>query len=279
MKTLLLPLGIICFSLTIAAASAAEKQSSPHVCRDRPCSEPVTKLKVGKFSFSANLYDEKPFGGGRIDCKDNYCQFDLKFGVPGKMINLRSPDGNESYRIINGPLPARLMCPDSMPTSFADLPHLPLGPKSSRRIGHRAYYNNPPNQTFSFFSKRPTSIGVFIAMWGATGTGVSTIYVFDTETGKMFKIEAGTCGLDVDFIRNPEGVVSGYVRWERRYYFGTYNFAAIYVDWPASYKDIDGQDLSLAGYMISNASSVVPTIFQSIYVYPETLIKRIFQFD
>ena len=276
MKTLLLPLGIICFSLTIAVASAAEKQSSPDVCRDRSCSAPVTKLKVGKFSFSANLYDEKPFGGGRIDCKDNYCQFDLKFGVPGNMIKYSA--GSESYRIINGPLPLRLTCIDGLPRGFADLSEEAAGYERAR-IGHRAYYNNPPNQTFSFFSKRPTSIGVLIAMWGATGHGVSTIYVFDTETGKMSKTEAGSCGFYVDFIRNPEGVVSGYVRWERRYYFGPPNFAAIYVNWPASYKDIDGQDLSLAGYMISNASSVVPTIFQSIYVYPETLIKRIFQFD
>ena len=253
---LILPVLLFCFDV-------AEAQSS-HVCLDRPCTEPVTKLKVGKFSFSADLYFQDFMGGEREECKDRICDFDLKFGVPGKMIS-HSSRGSQIYRIINGPLPLKLTCGDAIPAGFSDLPLEATGWQEGR-FGHPAYYKNPPNQTFPFFSKQPNSIGVLIEKWGVSGRGASLIYVFDTETGRMSVIESGVCGYGIDFISNPEGVVSGYVHWKQRHYFGPPNFAAIYINLPTSYKDLDGQDLSLARHIFSNPSSVIPQVFQSIQI-------------
>ena len=261
----LLPLGLFLFGLTFALASTVEAESRPHACRDRSCSVPVTKLNVGKFSFSADLYYQRNQGEAQKECMDSNlsCQFELKFGVPGKIISYSS-GGSESYRIINGPLPLGLNCIDGSPRGFADLSVKEAGWELAR-IGHRAYYKNPPHQTFPFFSKQPHSIGVLIGSWGASGRGSSLIYVFDSQTGRMSRIKADECGYGIDFVKTPEGVVSGYVRWKSRYYFGPPNFAAIYIDFPY-YKNLDGQDLSLTSYIISNPFSVIPDFYRRIQI-------------
>ena len=156
-------------------------------CSKERCTEQITQLRIGKFSFTAENCATRNY-----DCK-------LRFGIDGKEITYPLP--SYSYRVINGPMPFSLGCFDGLNLGFADLDLHSLEGQYGintyddrySQFGERVYYHNPPDKTFIFFQEYESSIGILINEWGATGHGGTTLYIFDTETGESTKLN-GDCG-------------------------------------------------------------------------------------
>ena len=161
-------------------------------CSKKRCTDPVSKLEINKFILEAKncVYTSHGFVDGCI----------LKFGIIGNEIE-ESLEYNNSYRIINGPVPFMLHCSDGRGIGFADLildhlrDHYGIETYTDRHSqnGERIYYHNPPDKLFSFFQRYKTTIGVLINQWGGSGNGDTSLYLFDTETGESSK-RYGDCG-------------------------------------------------------------------------------------
>mgnify|MGYP006872292054 FL=1 len=61
----------------------------------------------------------------------------------------------------------------------------------------KIYYKNDRDQTFSFFSEQPTTIGVLVNTHSTTGYSSSVTYLFDTLTGEAIQLK-GDCGGPVE---------------------------------------------------------------------------------
>ena len=54
----------------------------------------------------------------------------------------------------------------------------------------KVYFNRPANETFKFFSSRDNSFGILFRKRDRNEKKKNNIYIFDTETEKMRKIES-----------------------------------------------------------------------------------------
>lgn len=177
---------LICLIFTVSFINAEEENLSKYCSKER-CTEQITQLRIGKFSFTAE------------DCATRNYDCKLRFGIDGREITYSLP--SSSYRVINGPMPFSLGCFDGQNLGFADLDLLSLEGQYGietyddryRQFGERVYYHNPPDKTFIFFQRYESSIGILINEWGATGHGFTTLFIFDTETGESTKLN-GDCG-------------------------------------------------------------------------------------
>ena len=177
---------LICLIFTVSFINAEEENLSKYCSKER-CTEQITQLRIGKFSFTAE------------DCATRNYDCKLRFGIDGREITY--PLSSYSYRVINGPMPFSLGCFDGQNLGFADLDLLSLEGQYGietyddryRQFGERVYYHNPPDKTFIFFQRYESSIGILINEWGATGHGGTTLFIFDTETGESTKLN-GDCG-------------------------------------------------------------------------------------
>ena len=157
------------------------------------CTEPITNLKIGLFSFDALGCTSDT----RLDC------YSLVFGVPENKITIENFYKHYStYRIMNGSMPVNLNCVDGIPYGFQDLPRLwdldgfggvDWFRDRDYQRREKVYFNNAENKTFAYFSENPTTIGVFINTHSASGYGESITYLFDTVTGETTQIK-GDCG-------------------------------------------------------------------------------------
>ena len=90
----------------------AEEENLSKYCSKERCTEQITQLRIGKFSFTAE------------DCATRNYDCKLRFGIDGKEITYPLP--SYSYRVINGPMPFSLGCYDGKNHGFADLDLLSL---------------------------------------------------------------------------------------------------------------------------------------------------------
>jgi len=193
MKNILFTI-ILIYLITIVSFINAEEENLSKYCSKERCTEQITQLRIGKFSFTAD--NCAPYWITHND--DNACI--LRFGINGSEIT-KSFYGSFSYRVINGPMPFSLGCSDGQNHGFADLDLLSLEGQYGintyddryRQFGERVYYHNPPDKTFIFFQEYESSIGILINEWGATGHGSTELFIFDTETGESTKLN-GDCG-------------------------------------------------------------------------------------
>ena len=179
---------VMIFVVFISPNVMAENVST--YCSEVRCTEPISNLRLGLFSFEANTCQHK------IKC------YSLNFGVPGKFIKLTEMfDYESTYRILNGPLPLNLECVDGITYGFQDSPDFSnmdgfygiewFGDRDYQRR-EKIYYKNDSDQTFSFFSEQPTTIGVLVSTHSATGLSSSITYLFDTVTGETTHLK-GDC--------------------------------------------------------------------------------------
>ena len=162
-------------------------------CSEDRCTEPITNLKIGLFSFD------------RMDCKHegNWGCYSLVFGVPGNTITIdKFSQHYSTYRVLNGPLPINLQCVDGITFGFQDAPDfskmdgfygIEWFKDRDYQRREKIYYKNDRDQTFSFFSEHPTTIGVLVNTHAATGYSSSITYLFDTLTGEAIQLK-GDCG-------------------------------------------------------------------------------------
>ena len=176
---------------TLISSSAFAENVSKYCSKDR-CTEPIVLLTIGLFSFHAK------------DCTNdmNWECHSLVFGVNGNIVKLDEVFRHDStYRIINGPLPVNLSCVDGITYGFQDMKNLEemtgfggiewFDDRDYQRR-EKIYYKNDKDQTFSYFSEKPTTIGVFVNQHSATGYSQSTTYLFDTVTGESAQLN-GDC--------------------------------------------------------------------------------------
>ena len=182
---------------------------------------PITKLKVGKFFLEC-----------KGDCSDKFSFQDdgfLTFGTDKQVITNKDQNSIYTYHIINDFPEDRIpqFCIDGSP----DL-----------KIGRKIYKHKKVNNTFPFFDKNPTSIGIYTSTWGATGWGSSTVHIFDTKTGNYFTETASSCNYP-KFMALDNGV-EYYVNYEFKGFFGPPNFSLAYIDFPYEAKTLKGDLLN-----------------------------------
>jgi len=191
LTSLVLALTILFPSLANPSFSQTSLKPLDHYCPKERCTPPITELKVGKFSFKKL---KKP------DPSDKWVDALIRFGTATNEEE-RVITFSKTYRIINGPVPLKLDCVDGNTIGFADLDLWALQFNGmdafdgrGRQKGEKTHYFRPADATFSHFSEKPTTIGVLVNSYGATGHGGSTLYLYDTETGKAASISADCKG-------------------------------------------------------------------------------------
>ena len=166
-------------------------------CGQDRCTEPITNLKIGLFSFDA------------LDCTIDTRRdcYSLVFGVPGNTITIdKFSQHYSTYRVLNGPLPINLQCVDGITFGFQDAPDfskmdgfygIEWFKDRDYQRREKIYYKNDRDQTFPFFSEHPTTIGVLVNTHSTTGYSSSITYLFDTLTGEAIQLK-GDCGGPVE---------------------------------------------------------------------------------
>ena len=197
-------------ALAVQTANAAEIHSSKDT-------KQITKLRIGKFFLECTG-----------NCSDDF-QFrekgTLRFGTDKKVIS----EDTYTYNIINDfPEDGRI-------------PHFCHDGKPQIEIGKPLYPYKNAHNTFSFFNKNPTSIGVYTSGWGATGWGNSQTHIFDTVTGKYFTVSSGACAFP-EFVAMNDGV-EYYVNYTFTGFLGNPNFSLVYLNFPSSAKDLKHNNL------------------------------------
>ena len=178
------------------------------LCSGERCTEPITDLRIGNFSFEAQNCVQA-WAGFRDGCV-------LVFGNEGRRQKEELGGlASGAYRIVNGPVPFSLEGYDGQCVGFADV-SISTGSdfagghdKLSRQVGERIYALRRADETFPFFDSREKSIGVLMDYWAPSGArGHVELFVFSTESNKnaFFK---GFCG-------DPQGGEFGPLSlWER----------------------------------------------------------------
>ena len=182
---------VVIFMTFVSSVVLAENISN--YCSVYRCTEPITNLEIGLFSFDTTVCKNEVSSG---------C-YNLVFGVPGNTItNDKFSRHNGTYRILNGSLPINLQCVDGITFGFQDSPDfskmdgfygIEWFEERDYQRGEKIYYKNDRDQTFSFFSEQPSTIGVLISTHSATGYSSSITYLFDTLTGETIQLK-GDCG-------------------------------------------------------------------------------------
>ena len=198
------------FLINVFNAIAGEIHSSENA-------KQISNLKVGKFFLECTG-----------DCSQSYSFRDrgnLKFGTNKKVFTSE----DYTYNIIN-----------DFPKEQT-IPHFCHDGKPQIKIGKPIYPYKKANNTFPFFSIKPTAIGVYTSKWGATGWGNSNIYIFDTVTGDYFKTTSDACSFP-KFVNMNNGV-QYYISYTYSGFLGAPNFSLVYLEFPLSAKDLKGNIL------------------------------------
>ena len=155
-------------------------------CKNNSCSKVIKKINVGKFYFKARNCETKDY---------RKCQ--IWFGTPKNKLRA---GWVKYYRIINGPMPLKLNCIMGQPIWYQDMPFPDKytknyeGIKTLKELNfqnkEKIYFNRPANEPFKFFSSRDKSFGILISKRNRKGEKKNNIYIFDTESEKMRKIES-----------------------------------------------------------------------------------------
>jgi len=155
-------------------------------CINTTCSKIIKKINVGKFYFRARNCETKDY---------RKCQ--IWFGTPKNKLRA---GWVKYYRIINGPMPLKLNCIMGQPIWYQDLPFPDKFTKNYEGIRtlielnlqnkEKIYFNRPANEPFKFFSSRDKSFGLLISKRDRKEKNKNNIYIFDTESEKMKKIES-----------------------------------------------------------------------------------------
>ena len=155
-------------------------------CISNTCSKVIKKINVGKFYFKARNCETKDY---------RKCQ--IWFGTPKNKLRA---GWVKYYRLINGPMPLKLNCIMGQPIWYQDLAFPNEFTKNYRGIKtlkefnfqnkEKVYFNRPANETFKFFSSRDNSFGILFSKRDRNEKKKNNIYIFDTETEKMRKIES-----------------------------------------------------------------------------------------
>ena len=98
-------------------------------------------------------------------------------------------------------MPINLECVDGITFGFQDAPDfskmdgfygIEWFKDRDYQRREKIYYKNDRDQTFPFFSEKPTTIGVLVNTHSTTGYSSSITYLFDTFTGQATQLK-GNC--------------------------------------------------------------------------------------